>query len=160
MKKRISVLALALSVGLPSVAPASVRVPERLVGTWVSSDGRSTELTYRFRRDGTYPHIAVLVQERATGVASFARAATGRVTVQGNRLVLHPRRGNEELIDPDVPSASYKRPVAAALTFASHGAAPRGGGARRPGPVRCRSMASGRRTLRLRSCHGPRGGGR
>jgi hypothetical protein len=88
----------------------AARIPSALVGMW-SSAGGAAEIIYDFRRDGTYRHAGVLLQQRESGTFSFQIGARGTVTVRGRSLVLRPRSGFQQLRDPDDPSSNYRRPI-------------------------------------------------
>jgi hypothetical protein len=94
----------------PAQASTSPRLPTALIGTWDSAEG-SVELIYVFRSSGTYVHVGVVLQERASGLFSFVNTARGTVTVRGRVLLLRPRSGTQTLRDPDVPSRNYRRPI-------------------------------------------------
>jgi len=93
-----------------SVTTASV-LPQRLLGTWSSSEGDAT-LAYRFAADGNYRHVGLLTQPRATGIFEYSVMETGTVTVRGSRMILQPRSGTTKRKDPDDPAGDYERPIA------------------------------------------------
>ena len=86
--------------------PHQEKLPEELVGGWIASSG-GAEIIYRFASDGTYKHVGVLLQRRPSGMASFTVADSGTAAVDGDSLVLRPRRATKSLHDPDSPGSSY-----------------------------------------------------
>ena len=94
----------------PTSATTASALPEGMVGTWSSSEGDAT-LAFRFSADGTYRHVGLLTQPRATGTFEFSIFETGRATVRGGQLTLRPRSGTTKRKDPDDPSGDYERPI-------------------------------------------------
>jgi hypothetical protein len=82
-------------------------VPAALVGTWQSLNQGSAEDLIEIHADGSYLRAMVLMQQRPSGMFSYAIGTKGNVDVQGNTLRLVPTEGTESLTDPDSPSDSY-----------------------------------------------------
>ncbi|MGH2979866.1 MAG: hypothetical protein ACRDLQ_09565 [Solirubrobacterales bacterium] len=94
--------------------PASSRsgkFPAELIGTWTATKRGEYELSYVFRRDGTYRHSSEQRQRRLSGLSTFRIVARGTAIARGSTLRLRPRAGTKELRDPAEPDRNYKRPL-------------------------------------------------
>lgn len=91
--------------------PAPV-LPREFEGLWTSVGQGSAETVYRFRSDGSFDRVSILLQERPSGKFSFVITASGSAVVSGNHLTLTPAEGTQAMEDPDSPSSNFNKPLA------------------------------------------------
>lgn len=92
--------------------PAAAQVlPSELEGLWTSVGQGSAETIYRFRTDGSYDKVSILLQRRPSGTFSFTITASGFAEIDGDRLTLTPVEGTQAMEDPDSPSSNFNKPL-------------------------------------------------
>jgi hypothetical protein len=89
----------------PGTEPATAE--ELLIGEWSTTDGGDAIFAYRFAKDGTYAWVGVISQQRESGVFQVTVSATGRYTVDGDRLLLEALEATRSREDPDDPEGDY-----------------------------------------------------
>jgi hypothetical protein len=85
---------------------------QELEGLWTSVGQGSAETVYRFRTDGRYDRVSILLQRRPSGIFSFTVTASGFAETDGDRLTLTPVEGTQAMSDPDSPSSNFNKPLA------------------------------------------------
>lgn len=105
----------AVQTATPTASPTSLvssagegdSEPARdLVGLWGTSV-EDVEFLYRFDPDGTYAYVAVLSQLRPGGTFQLSVEESGRVRIDGDRIVLTLESAVERRRDPDDPAGNY-----------------------------------------------------
>ncbi|MDP9999736.1 hypothetical protein [Pseudarthrobacter sulfonivorans] len=86
-------------------------LPSELEGLWTSVGQGSAETIYRFRTDGSYDKVSILLQRRPSGTFSFTITASGFADIDGDRLTLTPVEGTQAMEDPDSPSSNFNKPL-------------------------------------------------
>jgi len=97
--------------GLETPAAAQV-LPLELEGLWTSVGQGSAQTVYRFRTDGRYDKVSILLQRRPSGIFSFTITASGFAEIYGDRLTLTPVEGTQAMEDPDSPGSNFNKPLA------------------------------------------------
>lgn len=91
-------------------APAQL-LPQEFAGLWTSVGQGSAETIYRFRTDGSYDKVSILLQQRPSGLFSFTIRASGTAEIAGDLLTLTPVEGTQAMDDPDSPSSNFNKPL-------------------------------------------------
>lgn len=86
-------------------------LPREFEGLWTSVGQGSAETIYRFRTDGSYDKVSILLQQRPSGIFSFTVTASGNATLDGDQLILTPFGGTQAMEDPDSPSSNFNKPL-------------------------------------------------
>jgi hypothetical protein len=87
-------------------------LPRELEGLWTSVGQGSAETIYRFRTDGRYDKVSILLQQRPSGIFSFTITASGNAAIVGDQLIFTPVVGTQSMEDPDSPSSNFNKPLA------------------------------------------------
>lgn len=95
----------------PRIPEAAPPLPQEFEGLWTSVGQGSAETIYRFRRDGSYDKVSILLQQRPSGKFSFTITASGSAAVSGNLLTFTPAEGTQTMEDPDSPSSNFDKPL-------------------------------------------------
>lgn len=95
----------------PEIPVAAPSLPQEFEGLWTSVGQGSVETVYRFRRDGSYDRVSILLQQRPSGKFSFIITASGFAAISGNLLTLTPTEGTQAMEDPDSPSSNFNKPL-------------------------------------------------
>jgi hypothetical protein len=86
-------------------------LPREFEGKWTSVGQGSAQTSYRFRTDGSYEKVSVLLQERASGKFSFVITLFGSAVISGSFLILTPIEGTQAMKDPNAPSSNFTVPL-------------------------------------------------
>jgi len=77
-----------------------------MVGAWETVGGDAT-LAYRFLSDGRYRFTALLTQPVPEGIFELTRVESGKATVAGGMLILHPTMATTTRRHPEDPDGDY-----------------------------------------------------
>ena len=81
-------------------------LPVEMVGAWETVGGDAT-LAYRFLSDGRYRFTALLTQPVPEGIFELTRVESGKATVAGGMLILHPTMATTTRRHPEDPDGDY-----------------------------------------------------
>jgi len=120
------ILAIAAVFAVTVAGVCSGTVPEPLVGDWTTSSGSGTsyydpstgqhgppnsrQFAYRFNRDGTFEHAALLQSSLYNCVMTFFGYESGTVVFDRKNLTVKPQVATLRSTDTCVAENNYERP--------------------------------------------------